>query len=338
MELIHADSSLTELQCIDCFEKFDCEITAGESDSSNDWELRIPQSCWQRMPVLEGHFVYIEGTEWGGIVEKTEHSASDMTVRLYGASWRGMLSRCAVCPDSGNTHFEIAEQDGNDVLRLLTERSGSDLLSAEEGQSGVTCGGRIRYKSLLYAANELFSEHNAHLSVCFKEGGIVLSCEQNRDRSNDIEFSQEYHFELGYSSQSAKYNHIVALGSGTMLERDMLELWLLPDGTITEEAQTGEGEENGGQLLNHNLGTLIYDYSSVDSEETLRDYARKKLREAAAYKEFEISVSGYDAQLELGDVAYVRDVVMDESSNMSVVSKRLTISSNGAAITHTMKG
>lgn len=329
IELIHAAPDLTELRMLTEFTQFDAVVS---NDADNcDWMLELPAKAWQLEPILEGHYIYISESEWGGPVERVRHSTSDDTVRVYGACWRSLLARRAICPQEGETHVVYENMDANDILRSMLSGWMTTRAGVYDGESGIRCSGRIRYKNMLEAVDRLLDDSGGVLRVRFTEGMIKVWVEPVRDCSSDIEFSQEYECDIIASRTAAQYDHIIALGQGEMLERTVAELWLLQDGTVTDDG-TSEGIIEAEEAR-----TLIYEYTAAESEESLKTAAGQKLVSYAGGESMEIVINGTSDELELGDLAAVRDQLTEMLAVLRVTEKNLNISSGGVTVKHTLE-
>lgn len=328
LRLIHADSDFCEKGEITEYEQFDAVVSLNTSENSNDWMLELNAEIWSRDPILAGDYIYVENSEWGGRADRVRHNTADNTVMIYGACWRGMLSHKVVCPPSGSTHAVIQQQEANSAIACLLGSWRSDLFSVSEEQSGITCAASIRYRTLSDAIYNMLDSALARLEVCFSNAAVTLCAKPIRDRSSEIELSQDYEARIISDSSAAEYNHIIALGRGEMLDRMICELWLLSDGTITADSSVeGVPEEN-------ECSTMLYDYSSVESLEDLEKAARDKLRAAAAVNNMEFELYGYDTELELTDIVSVRDQLTGMTAQLRVLEKNLNISSSGVTIKH----
>ncbi|MBP3414741.1 MAG: hypothetical protein J6L81_06070, partial [Clostridia bacterium] len=171
---------------------------------------------------------------------------------------------------------------------------------------------------------------NAVLHLVFSHGQVNLSVRRTGDLSKVIELSDEYDASVISQKRRGEYNHIVALGRGEMADRDIVEMWMLDDGTVTENALLDIPDE-------HELSTYIYSYSAVETIGELRAAAKKKLLEFSPAGTMEITLSGDDTSLELMDRVAVRDCVTGLESILRVEEKRLHIDSGGKRITHILK-
>lgn len=322
--LIHADSDFAELSQVTEFDSFSAVITV-ETDADCDWELVMPEGAWSKCPIRAGHYIYIENSEWGGPVERVRHISADGIVRLQGTCWRGLLRRRVVSPAAGQTHFILEEQDANGIIAALLGDWSADLFTVSESASGIACSVSLRYEQLLEALDAMLFAAGGRLSAVFSGGKVTLSAIPSRDRSDEVELSQEYDAQMVTDSTVRLYDHIIALGRGELLERQVVELWLTADGTVTDDPALAADASRSS--------TLLYEYSAVESLEELDSSARRKLLAQAGQSSMEIDMSD-DIGLELTDRASVRDTLTGMTAALRVIARELTVSPSGAVITH----
>ncbi len=322
--LIHADSHFTELSQVTEFDSFSAVITV-EADADCDWELVMPEGAWSKCPIEAGHHIYIENSEWGGPVERVRHVSADGIVRLQGTCWRGLLRRRVVSPPAGQTHLVLEEQDANGIISALLGGWRSDLFAVSEQTSGVSCSASLRYEQLLEALDAMLFAAGGRLSAVFSGGKVTLSAVASRDRSDEVELSQEYDAQMVTDSSVRIYDHIIALGRGELLERQVIELWLTAEGTVTDDPALAAVPDGSN--------TLLYDYPAVESEEKLESSARRKLLSQAGRSSMEIEMSD-DVGLELTDRASVRDTLTGMTASLRVIARELAVSPSGVVITH----
>ncbi len=329
MELIYADSSFNEMCEVTCFVKFDAQIGLKTENADNDFELVMDENVWVNSPVRCGGYLYLSDTVWGGRIEKIVHSVSEEKVRIYGTCFRGLLEHYAVVPNNGDTHVVVEEKEANRMLADFLS-DGPSYIKVDTADSGILCSGAIRYKSLLSAAETLLSKQGARLHVSFENGSIMLRAERITDHTNEIEFSQEYDSSLVSTEQDEIYNHIIALGQGKLEERDIVELWRLPDGTVTNNSSAQD------ILQKDAISTYIYDYSGVESRDALEEAARRKLSSMGKVRKLEISIDNSEVCLELSDIAGVRDLLTGMTATLTVTAIRLVIEENSVKTIHTL--
>ena len=325
--LIHADGSFVELAEVCEFESFSAALSAS-SDNDSDWELTLPSGAWSRCPILTGHYIYIDGSEWGGPVERVSHVSSEDRVRVSGTCWRGLLRRRVISPPAGQTHYILEESEANAAIASLLREWNHPLFAAVGEDSGIVCSARLRYAPLLDALDDVLGEAGGRLSAVFSGGQVTLRALPSRDMSDEVELSQEYDAKIKTVSSARIYNHILALGRGEMLERQVVELWLLPDGSLTgDRSLLPPGSP---------VSTLLYDYPAVESPEELERAARRRLLSHAGEQSMEIETAE-PVGLELTDTAAVRDTLTGMTALLRVTAQELTVSPSGVSLIHRLE-
>lgn len=329
VELIHADGSFREKGFVTDFTQYDSEIALSGEGTQCDWMLEMPEEIWKRSPIETGDYLYLDSGEWGGPAERVCRSTGDGAVRIYGVNWRGLLARRVICPPPGETHAQVERKQAHAALRELLGGWMPSVIRVSGEESGIMCSCRVRYRTLIDAAEEMLAAAGARLEIRRNSGGVTLAAGQIRDVSPVIELSSDYRADVVAQTAAARYNHIIALGQGELLERTVVELWCAPDGTVTEEPDDMPAEQSRMSLL--------YDYSSVDSADELRRAARRKLKEYSSTGKMEIELCGVSDELELTDIASVRDEVTGLSARMTVTRKNLHIDKSGVTVKHILK-
>lgn len=332
MELIHADGDMNELRFIDSFTKFDaCISLEGEIDN-NSWMLSMPVECYTAHPIETGSYIYIEGTEWGGPVEKIRHNSTNRTVEISGLCWRGLLLRAAIKPNEGETHLQVTANDGNVAIAALLDGRMNNIFTVSSDTCSMNYSHSFRYVTLLEGLTSSLNDMGYQLYIKFTNGRAVIGATPITNHSNEIEFSSDWNggmiSEIGCLGGC---NHILALGSGEMLERQIVELWMLPDGSITDDSSV-EGIPSGNELR-----TYLYDYSAVESKDELVNYAKRKLKEYAPSSSLEFTLENSYLEMQLGDIVGTKDYVTGLAQKLRIKEKILTIDSNGISLKYSIE-
>lgn len=332
MDIIYADSLMQEMGLVRNFSRYDAVSALRTADSSADcdWQLDISAEDFTRMGIGIGWYIYVPGSEWGGPVEKIKHISSNATVQLSGATWRGMLARAAIEPPSGETHLVISDIDAHEAIaQLLSDRFGS-LIVASEDTCGTLVSGKFRYVNLLEAIENMLEEASLRLAISLDTDTrrIILSAQPVTDHSDEIEFSQDYDVVMTSEINDSGINHIIALGQGEGTARTVLNVWRLPDGTITTDS-SAEGIPVGISLRSD-----VYDYSSAEDADALLNGAVQRLKAAAPSASISIDLDGADIDLPLGDIVAIRDRVTGLSATRRITQKILSVTANAETISH----
>lgn len=332
MELIHIDSSMRELRFIDSFTKFDAAISLSGDIDDNSWMISMPVECYSVFPIAMGDYVCIEDSEWGGLAEKVHHNSSNRMVEVSGICWRGLLLRGVIRPNDGETHLKVTASDGNDAIRLLLGNKMSGIFSVSEESCPIEYSYSFRYATLLGGITDSLEKFGCRLDIEFSGGRVMLKAEPIADYSDKFEFSGD--MDGGMVSEvgcMGGCNHILALGSGEMENRQIVELWKLPDGSITDEPNA-DGIPSESELRSY-----LYDYSAVESLDELKSYARRKLKEYSRDSYLEFTLEDGVSEMNLGDTVGAKDKITGLEQKLRVSEKILTIDSGGIRLKHSME-
>ena len=331
MDLIHADGNFTELGVVD-FVRYDGVLSLEPGVQGNDWEVEIPAEDFSRYGFALGHYLYFPGSEFGGRLETIKRISKTHTVKLSGVTWRGMLSRRVIMPAAGQSHLDMSETDIYPAMREMVAGFGG-LFAAPAGNAGLLCGQKFRYQNVLEGILDMLDPLGLRLVLTLDPDSrrVLLSTAAVADHSEEIEFSGDYDFSYTSTLGEATYNHVIALGRGEQENRLVRNVWLLPDGSMTTDANAA-GIPSGAEVR-----TLVYDYSSAEDEKELVKGAKKQLKEHGAQNGIEISFDSGDFDLPLGDKVGLRDRVLGLTDARTVTGKLLTVSGDGVSLRYTVK-
>lgn len=232
----------------------------------NSLELAVDVESGQRVAL--GSYVYIEGTEYGGIVDESESDSDKAVIRYKGRTWHGILAGKVVMPPSGAARRH-ASGDANACLLDLIELAGlSGVMTAPADPSGIEvdydyprfCDGYAGARGMLASAG-------ARLAVSYDSvlGMAVLSAVPAKT------------WQAGPDSNSATVkvrrvrrcvNHLVSLGEGTGTSRIVRHDYADAQGDVSQVQS----------LFGVDEITNTYDYSNADAER-LAESAPQRLRD-----------------------------------------------------------
>lgn len=320
MDLIYTNEKRIDQGCLFAY-AFD--LSFGESE--NDYELTLGVND----PSLKfGALVYIEGTEYGGMVDGIKAASNSRSVTYSGRTWHGILNSKVIQPDSGADYF-VVSGDANDVLSTLIARLGlSGLFVADESTSGVTISSYKfhRYCKAYDGIRALLSTHGAKLKMLWKNRAVVLSAEpiaNYTDSPVDGDIAS-----LTVNQKGKKVNHLICLGRGDLAEREVIHLYVDQFGRIGDvQYFTGLDEI-----------TDTYDNSNAESSEELRSGGVDRLKELLDTDTAEINVYEDDVLFyDIGDIVGASEVKSAVTVS-AVVSQKIVRINNGAVRTEYKTG
>lgn len=319
MDFIYTGNDLVDIDYLDRQMELDMEIGSYLSSSRNDFELTVPYSVWNPK-FNEGSIIYDndETSEYGGRIQGITSDTANESVTLYGYTWRGLISKKYVVPPSGQSHYQ-ARGDANDFLRAILDDQFDGLIVGSTELCGVEVNRDLRYVNMLEAIEKTLGDVGLKLKIAFdiQNKCAVCSAVPITNYSNDTELNNDYGYNLVAKAINNGYNHVICLGQGELAERTVFNLYRLSNGAVTQDESLAIADGNVGI----NRRTMLYDYSSVESEEELLQGGIDQLNENQDTNTLEISnVENVD----IGDIVGAKDRITGIYMQKQIISKVMT--------------
>lgn len=292
-------------------------------DSGNDFELTVDLASGARLE--DGALVYVEGTEWGGVVDEREASQSDGTLRYRGRSWHGVLRDRVLCPDPGADYLTVSGE-ANAVLLSLVSRMGlGDVMTAPVAASGVTVKHTFRYCDAYSGIRAMLAASGARLAVAYDAtaGRAVLSAVPIVDWSDGPTSDVA---DVDVTRVHRPYNHLVCLGAGELRDR-VVQHWYADERGNVSGTQTLTGVDERA---------TTYDYTNASAEELAQD-GPKKLAEYQAADSMSATLA-LDGSYAVGDVVPGTDVDTGTEVSVTVGTVDVTVTDDGVTATYKAGG
>lgn len=255
--LIVTDAARRDLGAVSDFE---LDLAFGEDEQ--DFEASFDE------PVLSGgELVYLDGTEYGGIVDEVCGDTASTTTTYRGRTWHGILEGKVIRPDAGQDYLTLTG-DLNRCIAALVSRMGlSGLFSARASACGISASGYRpeRYCQGYTGLRRLCRDHGAKLMMSRHDGSIEIWAERAETHSDELDSDL---MDFGTTAMARCVNHLVCLGQGELRNRVVVDLYADSRGRISQ-TQTLEGADERAE---------VYDYTSADRA-TLVEEGTKRLRE-----------------------------------------------------------
>lgn len=315
MDLIYADETRKDIDVI-LHSTFDLAFGADE----NNFQCQIGTEDHCCNP---DYYLYLEGTEYGGIIDELGTDTDSGTVTYKGRTWHGILAGKILCPDAGQNYL-VVSGEANAVLGQLIDRIDlSELFEASTEDSGITIQNYSmnRHIDAYSGIRKMLAAFSGKLKLVYTGEKVKLSAVPLVDYSKDEEWdSSQMGFEA--SRNVNPVNHMVCLGKGELAERQELHLYMDADGNISEE-QT---------LFGVKEVATTYDNANAESLEELEKGGREKLEEA--YKAAQKLKTSFDGtqEYDIGDIVGAREEVTGIFVSRPIVKKIVTINRKGINI------
>ena len=301
------------------------DLSFGADENENNFELVIGK---HDASLEFGSFVYIEGTEYGGMVDAMKTHTNEESITYMGRTWHGILNSKVIEPNPGENYL-VVDEDANIVLSMLISRLGlSGLFVADEKLSGIdTRSYRFhRYCKAYDGIRAMLAANGAKLKIAWDGGSVRLSAEPIVDYAEtpiDGDIAP-----LSVERHETKVNHLICLGRGELAEREVIHLYVDQFGTIGNvQYYTGIDEV-----------TDIYENTSAESSEELLNRGIDRLAELRNNDSADIDLTETNnPPYDIGDIVGSSDV----HSGISVaaaVSQKIVRINNGAICTEYKTG
>ena len=302
------------------------DLSFGTDDSENDFELTLGKS----EPVLEdGAIIYIEGTEYGGIVGGMRSSSTDEVRTHMGRTWHGIINGKVICPDPGKDYL-VVSGEANEVIGEIIDRLGLEgLFKARSESSGINIK-KYQFARYVYGYDGLramLSSVSSKLKMAWSGTYLELYAEPVVDYTDQPVDGDEA--TLTVERYGDKVNHLVCLGSGNLAERTVLHLYVDQFGRIgSTQYYTGLAEIAD-----------IYDYPSATSLEELREYGIKQLEALRNTDKVELTAhEGSGLEYDIGDIIGGTDTTTGNTASAVVTQKIVTIKNGVVSINYKTSG
>lgn len=304
MVIVVNDSALGDVR-----ELSDFELDLAFGIDENEFSLE----CDAAYAPTEGQFVFIDGCEYGGVVDKTTYKAgreSSGPVTCKGRTWHGILAGKRLLPDSGSGYLSVSGKAG-DALASLIERMGlSGLFSAASDDTSV----RYTFDRFVdgYSGLKAMAKANGRKVAMRRKGGKVeISLPPTVDYANKVD-SDLLDFTL--TSVHRCVNHLVCAGTGELEDRAVVHFYADAAGNVSHTQS----------LFGVDEISALYDYSNAD-EEKLEEEGRKKLQEYQTQGNVEVEAHD-DIDVDVGDVISARDNAHGRTVTATVAKKIVKVS------------
>lgn len=306
MDLIYTDSNGADVGVLSAY-SFDMSFGASE----NDFELTVES---KDANIEDGAFIYIEGTEYGGIIDGIKASTNSETVTYRGRTWHGILNSKVITPDEGDDYL-IVEGPVQIVLSNLISRLGlADLFEVDSYAYGMNIYNYSfnRYCKAYDGIRGMLSPILSILKMKWKNNKVLISITPRYDYSR---FSVDGEVgTLKVERTGNKVNHLICLGRGELAEREVIHLYANASGNIVDNQHYFGLDEICD----------VYDYSNAESSEDLRKGGIERFKELMNGDKAEVSLNDTSGlSYEIGDIIgateYKTGITVKETVTQKIV-------------------
>lgn len=302
--LIYTNANFDDIGAIQTF-SMDLAFGADEQD----FEIEFTK------PALSGgELLYIDGTEYGGIVDSVTHSTETDSVIYAGRTWHGMLAGKIVKPPANANYYTLSGDANTCIASLLTKVGLTDVLTARSSSAGISVNYQFeRFCNAYDGLLKMLASANAVLRI-ERHDGITELWAEPRTTITDEADSDLMDFAITDSHRVP--NHLVCAGEGELQERVVVDLYADSSGNVSQtQTLTGVDEI-----------AVLYNYNNADTTELVKEGTKElKSYQLGGGADLQVNSKG---DWHVGDSIQVRD---NKSGTVitSTINKKIVKVANG---------
>lgn len=310
----------------------DANLTINPNGESKEFSLQIARSNWFEELTFSS-MIYVPDTEHGGIIGEMLTDTTLDYVEVKGYTWRGMLGNKVIQPPSGSD-YKIVSGELHTVMKLLIEPEFDGLFVVSSDDTGVNVSDYQfdRYCTLLDGITKMLKSVGYKLRISHKRvkgepNYVLVEAVPAIDYSKHIELSKDCRLNYTMDDKRNGVNHLIVTGKGELQDRNVLHLYVWPDGSFREtQYYTGKDEI-----------AKVYENTSTETDE-LRTQSEKELKKICNKKTFKMDVASIGIEADIGDVVGGRDYLTGLYSAKPIENIVYSITNDVVSKTYTLEG
>lgn len=301
----------SDMEDVGVLQSYSMDLAFGTDE--NDFECIVATSthCCEA-----GFFLYLEGTEYGGIIDSIKVNTDSKEVTYCGRTWHGILDSKVLEPDA-NQDYLILSGEANAVLATLLVRMGlTALFQASSDISGINISNykMNRYIGGYEGIRKMLKASGAKLNMSFEDGHVILSANEIVDYSQDEQFDEDQ-VAFNIKRNYMPVNHCICLGQGDLHEREVIHLYADSSGNISHtQSLTGLAEV-----------TAVYDCSNAESTEELEKGGIELIQDSWNSNEVNFDFNANETLYDIGDVIGAAETITGVIVEAEITKKIVTI-------------
>lgn len=272
-----------------------------DANNNKTFSAQIARAYWTE-DMTFGNLVYVPNTEFGGIIGNVLTSTALDYVELKGYTWRGQMDKKIIQPPNGQDYKRVSGEL-NTVLKALVEPEFDGLYVVPTIDTGVSVSNYQfdRYCTLLDGLTKMLSSKGYRLDIRHRReqgttGYISVCAVPIQDYSKEIELSKDSGLTYTMDDKRNGVNHLIVAGKGELQERNVLHLYVHPDGSI-KKTQYYKGLDEIAE---------VYENTSTETAQ-LESQSKDKLLELCSKKTFGMDIDRLGLEVSIGDIVGGRD-------------------------------
>ena len=309
------DLIITDSNHVDVRSAVDYTLDCAWGKEENDFELVVSGAS----TIDAGAYIYIDGSECGGVVDSLKDSLKDgrSTLTYGGRTWHGMLANKILEPDKGKDYLTVSGT-ASSVIGSLISRVGLDAVF--DAVDAPTAGAQTiksyqfdRYVDAYSGLRKMCAASGLKLRLAYASGKVRVWAEPAAHYGDSIDSDL---IDFDATRTWRKPNHLIGLGKGDLAARVVVHWYADAKGNVSQ-SQSLKGVDEI---------TQVYDYSNAETAE-LNQKTCEKLQDLQSEGDVKVTVRD-DANVvfDVGDTVTARDNLTGITVNASITKKIVKVS------------
>lgn len=317
MDIIYTDKTGSDIGLLEQA-NFDCAFGSGE----NNFELTLDASSG--ITLEKGARVYIENTEYGGIVDQYAYDSSAATFKYSGRSIHGLLASKILLPDYGKNYYSVTGE-ANEALRAIMEKIGLNRL--------INCRSLASSIRVTYQFDRFVDAYTGIVAMLKPQStrpefkwvsGNEITLEAVKIKAHEALDTDKV--DHNFKHLFRPVNHLVCLGKGELKDRVVVNLYADEKGRISRN-QTFYGIDEVVEK---------YDYSQAETDELIKE-GTKKLKELQNASSIDITLKS-DVDYAIADIVSSYDTATGTEITAQITKKIVSIVGDDISIEYSVGG
>lgn len=287
---------------------FYLDLECGVTDDFNDtFAIQVDDE----IQLHRNDAVYIDGTQWGGLVLRRITSTDVSVFQWEGRTWHGVFADKIIEPASGQDYYYANGSVSDCVSALITKLKIDDLFAVGDCPTATISNYRFgRYVDGYIGLTKMLA--NVGLRPEFRVGWDNGAIRVYVDVKSIETLDEIADGELATIEMTAEFlppNHVIGLGQGELHERNVVHYYANSSGVVSATQTLFDMDER----------VIVYDNPSAD-DDSLREGAIERLEDLQTSGEVEVSLDD-GTFANIGDYIVGYDQRIDQSVTVPVVGQ-----------------
>lgn len=253
LRIIYADHDRVELG-----ELMDYEIDVDTADKK-DFEIKMKKGV-DAVPLKAGYYWFIEGMEYGGVIDRVESDTSTRELKFIGRNARGIMASKLLKPEAGEDKVVLSGRFDECLNYMYQNTEIVDLFVAEKTEEFEVEDFEIEPFTNLYDASiKLLNSQNAVMKIKYssKDRKWHINVELVTDFSDTVNYCIDNSLNFRCRVDSNAVNHLVVTDVDDENIRRTIHLFTDENGGIRPYKKVDEPKKDSDYILDESEKVII---------------------------------------------------------------------------------